>query len=82
MFRYTLNNSSGGSVLQVLLDDFGKDIAISALVRSIASRDGVSELGATPIHFNGLHDIETIKKVASEHDGELLHIKCLFVHVL
>ncbi|KAK4069196.1 hypothetical protein Trihar35433_5775 [Trichoderma harzianum] len=58
----------GGSVLQVLLDDFGKDIAISALVRSIASRDGVSELGATPIHFNGLHDIETIKKVASEHD--------------
>jgi hypothetical protein len=68
--EFTLNINSGGSVLQVLVDDFGKDIAISALVRSIASRDGVQKLGATPIHFDGLHDIETIKKVASEHDGK------------
>ncbi|KAL6901253.1 hypothetical protein GGI43DRAFT_383590 [Trichoderma evansii] len=58
----------GGSVLQVLLDDFGKDVAISALVRSISSRDGVQKLGATPIHFDGLHDVETIKNVASKHD--------------
>ncbi|RFU79624.1 nadp-binding [Trichoderma arundinaceum] len=58
----------GGSVLQALLNDFGKDISLSALVRSIASRDGVQKIGATPIHFGGLQDIDTIKKTASEHD--------------
>jgi hypothetical protein len=57
-------------VLQVLLDDLGNDIFLSALVRSILSRDGVQKSGATPIHFDGLHDIETIKKAASEHDGK------------
>jgi hypothetical protein len=61
---------SGGSVLQTLVDDFGSDVTLSAFVRSITSGDGVRSIGATPVHFDGLHDLETIKKIASEHDGE------------
>jgi hypothetical protein len=34
----------------------------------------VKALGATPIHFDGLHDISTIKEAASQHDGWLLNI--------
>ncbi|KAM0251652.1 hypothetical protein ACHAQJ_008112 [Trichoderma viride] len=60
--------SGGGSVLQTLVDDFGSDVTLSAFVRSTTSGDGVQSIGATPIHFDGLHDLETIKRVASEHD--------------
>ncbi|KAL6835646.1 hypothetical protein J3E69DRAFT_352165 [Trichoderma sp. SZMC 28015] len=57
----------GGSVLQTLVNDFGSDISLSALLRSKANYDALKEMGVNPIYFNGLHDLETIKRVASEH---------------
>ncbi|KAL6796334.1 hypothetical protein GGI42DRAFT_97897 [Trichoderma sp. SZMC 28013] len=57
----------GGTVLQTLVNDFGSEISLSALVRSAASDDALKEKSVTPIYYDGFHDVETIKKVASEH---------------
>lgn len=57
-------------MLQTLVDDFGSAISLSALVRSEANFDALKKMGVHPIYFNGLHDLETIKRVASEHQGE------------
>jgi hypothetical protein len=61
---------SGGAVLAELLQLKSQDITISAFVRSAVHRDAVKLLGVTPIHFDGLHDLETIRKEASKHDGK------------
>ena len=46
---------------------------ISALVRSKEARDAVLALVATPIHFDGLQDLDVIKDAASRHDGTFSH---------
>jgi hypothetical protein len=64
-----LTFNSGGAVLTQLLaaQDEGK-IKISTFVRSTEYRDVIRALGVTPIHFGGLHGLETIRE-ASKHDG-------------
>lgn len=57
-------------MLSELLKTLPGKLEISAFVRSAASRDAVRATGATPVHFEGLGDLETIKKVASENDSE------------
>lgn len=54
-------------MLHTLVNDFGSGISLSALVRSAANYDALKKMGVTPIYFNGLDDIGTIKRVASEH---------------
>jgi hypothetical protein len=62
--------NSGGSVLHQIKSVFEDQVHISALVRSIAARDAVVGMKVKPIHFDGLHDLETIEKAASEHDSK------------
>jgi hypothetical protein len=56
-------------VLAEILSSKFDGITISAFVRSAESRDAVRSLGVTPIHFDGLSDLDTIRKEAAEHDG-------------
>jgi hypothetical protein len=62
--------SSGGSVLHQIKSAFKDEVHVSALVRSITARDAVMGMQVNPIHFDGLHDLVTIEKAASEHDSK------------
>jgi hypothetical protein len=68
------NASSGGAVLAEILQSKNNSITVSALVRSAAHRDAVRLLGVTPIHFDGLHDLETIRQEAAKHDSKKVSI--------
>jgi nucleoside-diphosphate-sugar epimerase len=59
----------GGSVLaELCTQQIETGVQLSALVRSAAHRDAVRAIGITPIHFEGLQDLEAIRKAASAHD--------------
>jgi hypothetical protein len=62
-------------VLAEILRSTDLDIAISAFVRSVEQRDAVKLLGITPIHFEGLHDLQTIQNEASKHDGKYPYVE-------
>jgi hypothetical protein len=68
-FQQYANRTSGGAVLAEILQSNVSDITISAFVRSAKHRDAVRLLGVTPVHFDGLHDLDTIRTEASKHDG-------------
>ncbi|KAI0131837.1 NAD dependent epimerase/dehydratase family protein [Xylariales sp. AK1849] len=57
----------GGAVLVDIIRS-KLPVEISALVRSIESRDAIKSLGITPIHFDGLDDTKAIEDIASGHD--------------
>lgn len=49
-----------------------KSLKISALVRTQAQADKLSQIGVTPILIKDLDDTETITKAASENDGTIV----------
>jgi hypothetical protein len=65
-----LMENSGGSVLHQIKSAFKDQVHVSALVRSITARDAVMGMQVNPIHFDGLHDLVTIEKAASQHDSK------------
>jgi hypothetical protein len=64
-------SASGGSVLTRL--QYSNDAKISsatfyALVRSEQQADILRSHGISPVLFTGLHDLESVRKLASEYD--------------
>lgn len=63
---------SGGSVLSTLLETKNEQIqesAISVLVRQEDQARILAVKGLNTILFRDLDDVETLNRVASEHDG-------------
>ncbi|KAK1775286.1 hypothetical protein QBC45DRAFT_422568 [Copromyces sp. CBS 386.78] len=61
----------GGSVLSTLLSSTNVQIKackLSAIVRKQSQADLLKEKGVNAIVFDGLDDLETLRKIASEHD--------------
>ncbi|CZR54059.1 uncharacterized protein PAC_03942 [Phialocephala subalpina] len=58
----------GGAVLAQVLKSKHTSIKLSALVRSSEHEDIIRKLSAEPVLFEGLHQLDLIKYLASEHD--------------
>jgi hypothetical protein len=69
--NHTYILASGGSVLTRLHSSNDADIRSAtfyALVRSEKQADTLTAHGFSPVLFTGLHDLESVRKLASEYD--------------